>query len=69
MELAEGSLAWCAAAVPSLSGIRDWFRGRQFFNGRSGGGDGSGSNGSDGERQMKLRSLDHPSAPAVRPAF
>ena len=47
------------AAVPNLFGTRDRFRGRQFFHGRWGG-DGSGGNASDGERQMKLCLLARP---------
>ena len=37
------------AAVPSLFGTRDRFRGRQFFHGRDGG-DCAGDTASDGER-------------------
>ena len=66
------------AAVPNLSGTRDWFRGRQFFHGRGwGGGYGSGGGASDGARwgamghdgewQMKLGSLARRSPPAVPP--
>ena len=48
------------AAVPNLSGTRDWFRRRQFSSGPGGrvvGGGGSGGNASHGEQQqMKLRS-------------
>ena len=47
----------CSPAVPNLFGTRDRFRGRQFFNGRGGWGrrDGSGGNGSDGERRGAAR--------------
>ena len=49
--------------VPNLFGTRDQFHGRQFLHGRGGsGGDasnGSGSNVSDGEQQMKLCSPAH----------
>ena len=45
------------AAVPNLFGTRDRFHGRQFFHEWGGGARGSGSNASDGERQMKLQSL------------
>ena len=53
----------CRAAVPNLSGAGDWLPGRQFFYGlvvRAGGWGrvyDSGGNESDGERQVKLRSL------------
>ena len=36
--------------VPNLLGTRDWFHGGQFFHGPVWGGDGSGSNVSDGEQ-------------------
>ena len=55
------------AALPSLFGTRDRFRGRPFFHGRQVWGDGSGGNASDGEPQMKLRSPARRSPPAVRP--
>ena len=55
------------AAVLNLFGTRDWFRGRQFFQGLGGGGNGSSGNASDGEQQMKLCLLAHCSPPAVRP--
>ena len=35
--------------VHTLFGTRDQFRGRQFFHGPGGGGDGSGCNASNGE--------------------
>ena len=50
------------AAVPKVSGPRDWFRGRKFFHGWGGGWsggnasnaeDGSGGKESNGERQME----------------
>ena len=47
-------------AVPNLFGARDWFP----WMGR---GDGSGSNASDAEQQMKPHSLAHCSPPAVWP--
>lgn len=56
-----------SSAVPSLSGIRDWFCGRQLFHGRGREQDASGSNvvmESNGERQMKLCLLTHHSPPA-----
>ena len=60
-------------AVPNLFGTRDRFHGRHFVH--WGGGDGSGGNASggsggnvsDGEWEMKLRSLTHCSPPAVWP--
>ena len=39
----------CRPVVPNLFGTRDQFRGRQFFSGRRGRGDGSGGNASYGE--------------------
>ena len=42
---------WFITATPNLFGTRDWFGGRQFFQG---GGDGSSCNVSDGERRMRL---------------
>ena len=56
-----------SAAVRNLFGTRDQFHGGQFIHRQGGGGAGSGGNESDGERQRKLRSLDHHSPPAVRP--
>ena len=60
------------AAVPNLFGTRDRFRGRQFFRGQ-GVREAVMAQAvmraveSDGERQMKLRSLARRSPPAVRP--
>ena len=57
-----------SSVVPDHFGTRGQFRRRQFFQGwgRSWGND-SGGNASDGEWQMKLRSLTCRLPPAVRP--
>ena len=64
-----GKIIYSRTAVPNLSGTRDRFHGRQFFHGWvvGGRGDGSGGNESNGEWQMKLRSLAHHSPPAMQP--
>ena len=52
-------------SVPNLFGTRDPFRGRRFLHGggaAAGAVDGSGGNASNGERQVKLRSLSRPRA-------
>ena len=56
-------------AVPNIFGTRNRFCGRQFFHGWGGGMVQAVMRvmGSDGEQQMKLRSLPHHSPPAVRP--
>ena len=60
------AILFCRRAVPNLFGTRDWFRGRQFFQGPGWGGWGGGRwgwgdssvvmwvMGSDGEQQMNL---------------
>ena len=58
---------YCMTEVPNLFGTRDWFHGRQFFPLTGEGGDGSGGNASDGEWQMKFRSLVRHLPPAVWP--